>query len=81
MTQVTLASIAYVATQASPVFISSEPLPLTVLQVRFALSSSATFTRSDTVTDLERFYNSILEFLEDPEEKNEVDALVVWWNR
>lgn len=64
MTQATLASIVYTATQ-----------------VRFALSSSATFTRSDTTTDSERFYNSLLEFLEDPDESAEVDNLLVWWNR
>jgi hypothetical protein len=51
------------------------------LKARFALLSSATFTRSDTVTDSERFYNSILMVLEDPDEKTEVDSLFVWWNR
>ncbi|KAG1850272.1 hypothetical protein C8R48DRAFT_750143 [Suillus tomentosus] len=33
------------------------------------------------VTDSERFYNSILEIFEDPDEKQEVDDLTVWWNR
>ncbi|KAG2092129.1 uncharacterized protein F5147DRAFT_748041 [Suillus discolor] len=33
------------------------------------------------VTDSERFYNSILDIFEDPDEKQEVDELVVWWNR
>jgi hypothetical protein len=33
------------------------------------------------VTDSERFYNSILDIFEDPEEKQEVDDLAVWWNR
>jgi hypothetical protein len=37
--------------------------------------------RSDAATDSEWFYNSLLEFLEDPDEKADVDALVVWWNR
>ncbi|KAF8223950.1 hypothetical protein L208DRAFT_1314209, partial [Tricholoma matsutake] len=63
MTQVTMASITYIATQ-----------------VRFALSSSVTFTQSDTITDSECFYNSILQFLEDADENNEVDALLIWWN-
>jgi hypothetical protein len=49
-------------------------------QVRFALLSSGTFTQSDTITDSEHFYNSILQFLEDADKKNEVDALLVWWN-
>jgi hypothetical protein len=35
----------------------------------------------DTVTDSERFYNSILDVFEDLDEKQEVDDLVVWWNR
>ncbi|KAG2103042.1 hypothetical protein BD769DRAFT_1630920 [Suillus cothurnatus] len=43
-------------------------------QVRFALTSSL-------FTDSERFYNSILDVFEDPDEKQEVDNLVVWWNR
>jgi hypothetical protein len=50
-------------------------------QVRFALTSSPVFSRTDTVTDSERFYNSILDIFEDPDEKQEVDDLVVWWNR
>jgi len=49
-------------------------------QARFALSSSAVFTRSDTTTDSERFYNSVLDLLEDQDEAKEVDDLLVWWN-
>jgi len=49
-------------------------------QVRFSLSSSLVFSRSDTVTDLEQFYNSIVELFKDPEEQEEVNALVTWWN-
>jgi hypothetical protein len=33
------------------------------------------------LTDSERFYNSILELLEDPEEKEEIEVLLQWWNR
>jgi hypothetical protein len=60
----------------------SEPQPANYssCQARFALSSSPVFTRSDTVTDSERFYNSILDLLEDPDEVKEVDDLLVWWN-
>ena len=54
---------------------------LTFFQVRFALSSAQVFSRTDLVTDSERFYNSILELLDDPEEKGEVDELMTWWNR
>ncbi|KIM76841.1 hypothetical protein PILCRDRAFT_77388 [Piloderma croceum F 1598] len=64
MTQVTSASIAYVATQ-----------------VRFALSSSPVFSRADTVTDSERFYNSVVDLFDDVEEREEVNDLLTWWNR
>ncbi|KJA14013.1 hypothetical protein HYPSUDRAFT_150876 [Hypholoma sublateritium FD-334 SS-4] len=50
-------------------------------QARFALSACSTFSRTDTTTDSERFYNSILELLEDPEETAEIDILLAWWNR
>ena len=43
--------------------------------------SSPIFLHTDTVTDSERFYNSLLELFEDPDEKQEVDELQVWWNR
>jgi hypothetical protein len=49
-------------------------------QLRFALSSCSVFCRSDTVTDSERFYDSVLDFLDDPEEKVEVGDLLNWWN-
>jgi hypothetical protein len=39
------------------------------------------FSRTDTVTDSERFYNSVLELLEDDDEKEEVQELMIWWNR
>lgn len=52
-----------------------------VIQARFALMSCPTFTRSDTVTDSERFYNSVLDFLEDPDEQEVVNDLMVWWNQ
>ncbi|KIM50837.1 hypothetical protein SCLCIDRAFT_33953 [Scleroderma citrinum Foug A] len=43
--------------------------------------SSPVFSRTDTVTDLEQFYNSLLELFEDSDEKQEVNELLVWWNR
>ncbi|KAG1777572.1 hypothetical protein EV702DRAFT_969467 [Suillus placidus] len=64
MNVVTLASLAYIATQ-----------------VRFALSSSSVFSRTDTSTDSETFYHSLLDLLEDPEECKEVDELLIWWNQ
>ncbi|KAL4065286.1 hypothetical protein J3A83DRAFT_4360544 [Scleroderma citrinum] len=50
-------------------------------QVQFLLMSSPVFSHMDTVTDSEWFYNSLLELFEDPDEKQEVDELLVWWNR
>ena len=51
------------------------------LQVRFSISSSPVFSRTDLATDSERFYNSILDLLEDPDEQEEVGDLTAWWNR
>jgi hypothetical protein len=50
-------------------------------QVRFALSSALVFTRSDTAFDSVRFYNSLMAFLEDPDEEEEVNELLVFWNQ
>jgi hypothetical protein len=49
--------------------------------VRFALTSSPVFSRTDTVTDSETFYSSILDIFDDPEEQEEVKDLLSWWNR
>lgn len=49
-------------------------------QLRFALSSSSVFCRTDTSTDSERFYESVLDFLDHPDEQNEVRDLLNWWN-
>jgi len=47
----------------------------------FLLYAGLLFSCTDHVTDSERFYNSILELLEDLEERDEVDQLMAWWNR
>ncbi|KIJ92352.1 hypothetical protein K443DRAFT_135315 [Laccaria amethystina LaAM-08-1] len=47
-------------------------------QARFALASAAVFSRSDTVTDSERFYNSVLELLDDVDQIEEVNK-VSWY--
>ncbi|KAG2090477.1 uncharacterized protein F5147DRAFT_748222 [Suillus discolor] len=49
------------------------------MQVRFSLSSSSVFLHTDTVTDSENFYHSILDLLEDPDESEEVADLMTWW--
>jgi len=38
------------------------------------------FCRTDTTTDSKGFYNSILAFLNDPDEKDDVSELLDWWN-
>ncbi|KJA12894.1 hypothetical protein HYPSUDRAFT_107432, partial [Hypholoma sublateritium FD-334 SS-4] len=50
-------------------------------QARFALSSCSVFSRTDTVTDSERFYSSLLDMLQEPDEVAEINALLAWWNR
>ncbi|KAF8834343.1 hypothetical protein BDN67DRAFT_992683 [Paxillus ammoniavirescens] len=50
-------------------------------QTRFVLSSAQVFSRPDLVTDSECFYGSIVELLDDPKGKDEVDQLLTWWNR
>jgi Family of unknown function (DUF6698) len=50
-------------------------------QVRFALTSSPVFSKGDKVTDSERFYNSVLDLFNDPDEKAEVDEILTWWNQ
>ncbi|KAH6913749.1 hypothetical protein BKA70DRAFT_1095841 [Coprinopsis sp. MPI-PUGE-AT-0042] len=84
MNSVTKASIAYVATQATIwrySVLDFGPDELRFSKVRFALSSTQTFSRADEEMDSETFYNSIIEFLEDPEEQKEADSLVEWWNK
>ncbi|KAG2097499.1 uncharacterized protein F5147DRAFT_747452 [Suillus discolor] len=51
------------------------------MQIRFSLSSSSVFSRTDTVMDSENFYHSILDLLEDPDESAEVGDLMTWWTR
>ncbi|KAH6897566.1 hypothetical protein BKA70DRAFT_1438169 [Coprinopsis sp. MPI-PUGE-AT-0042] len=50
-------------------------------QVGFGLSSSPVFSRTDLITDSESFYVSIITLLEDPEEQDEVQELLKWWDR
>ncbi|KAL4070463.1 hypothetical protein J3A83DRAFT_4358645 [Scleroderma citrinum] len=44
-------------------------------------SDFSVFLCMDTVMDSEQFYNFLLELFEDPGEKQEVNELLVWWNR
>ncbi|KAG1891539.1 uncharacterized protein F5891DRAFT_964425, partial [Suillus fuscotomentosus] len=68
---VTQGSLAYIATQA-------RTFDCTCF---LSLISSSVFSRTDTVTDSENFYHSILDLLEDPDESEEVADLMTWWTR
>ena len=82
MRVVTKASLAYVATQVRSIIdICCAFIRFFLMQACFSLTSAQVFSRTDHVTDSERFYNSILELLEDPEERDEVNQLMTWWNR
>ena len=79
---VTKASIAYIMTQVmSSMFFSDIVILIHCTQTCFALTSTQVFSCTNHVTDSKHFYNSVLELLDDPEEKEEVDQLTVWWNR
>ncbi|KAH6880216.1 hypothetical protein BKA70DRAFT_1239012 [Coprinopsis sp. MPI-PUGE-AT-0042] len=60
--------------------VTKASLAYVATQVRFALSSATVFSRTDEEMDSEAFYNSVIEFLEDPEEQEEASALLDWWN-
>ncbi|KAJ3540108.1 hypothetical protein NMY22_g4446 [Coprinellus aureogranulatus] len=62
-------------------FVTIPSIAYIATQVRFALSSAPTFSRTDTVTDSEYFYFLIIDLLEDPEEQEEIDSLLRWWNQ
>jgi hypothetical protein len=83
MKHVTTASVAYVATQVIKVALLALPLchVHVLLQVRFSLTSSPVFSRTDTQTDSKNFYTSVLDLLDDPDEDEEVKDLLSWWNR
>ncbi|KAI0742042.1 hypothetical protein C8Q80DRAFT_1110812 [Daedaleopsis nitida] len=49
--------------------------------VRFVLSSASSFNRADVQTDSELFYNSLYIFIVDPAERENLNHLIVWWNR
>ena len=49
--------------------------------MRFALGSAHTFSRRDTVSDSERFYLTLYDFLTDPEEGERIAELLEWWDQ
>ncbi|KAF8840532.1 hypothetical protein BDN67DRAFT_980964 [Paxillus ammoniavirescens] len=56
-------------------------LAYVAMQARFALNSAQVFSCIDLITNSEHFYNSILELLNNPDERDKVDQLMGWWNR
>lgn len=79
MRSVSKASIAYVATQVCRM--KSSLVSHWSLAGSICIIVGTVFSRTDLITDSERFYISILDLLSDPEEKEEVDLLLLWWNR
>jgi len=82
------ASIAYIATQVCIILFfevldsyESSTLRPPHSQAQFALSLSAVFSRTDIVTNSQRFYDSILNLFKDVEEREEVEDLIDWWNQ
>ncbi|KAF8838676.1 hypothetical protein BDN67DRAFT_991205 [Paxillus ammoniavirescens] len=61
--------------------VTKAPIGYVATQTRFALTSAQVFSHTDLVTDSEHFYCSVVELLEDPEEKDEVNQFLMWWNR
>lgn len=49
--------------------------------MRFALGTRGTFSSKDTIADSQTFYNVILAFLNHPDELENVNELIVWWNK
>lgn len=81
MTHITAASITYITTQVWMNRCTFKQTDIHVSQVRFALSSTMVFSWTNTVTDSEHFYNSVLDYFEDIDEQQEVQELLIWWNR
>ncbi|KAI0315397.1 hypothetical protein OF83DRAFT_1062214 [Amylostereum chailletii] len=65
----------------SMIRVTKASLAYIATQARFGLHSANTFSCTNSVVDSETFYRTILDLLEDPEEKEEVDTLLAWWNR
>ncbi|KAG6810629.1 hypothetical protein H0H92_011063 [Tricholoma furcatifolium] len=56
-------------------------LVYTATQLRFALSSASSWSRTDRVTDSETFYSSLLDTLNDPGNSLPVAELLAWWDQ
>ncbi|KAG1827667.1 hypothetical protein EV424DRAFT_1471490 [Suillus variegatus] len=56
-------------------------LAYVAMQVRFSISLLSMFSCTNTVTNSENFYHSILDLLEDPDESKEVTDLMTWWTQ
>lgn len=52
-----------------------------IYQVRFALSTAEVFIWNNPDDDPLGFYNGLMNFLEDPEEEEEVGNLLRFWNQ
>lgn len=80
MEKVTVASLAYVATQVSPPT-RRHRTRLMWLQLRFTLSSSPVFARTDLVTDSENFYGTVIKQFNKKQYLPRVADLLKWWDK
>ncbi|KZP06774.1 hypothetical protein FIBSPDRAFT_763898, partial [Athelia psychrophila] len=48
--------------------------------IRFAMSSSSCFSRTDYVTDSERFYKTVMDLFNDARARTRMNELKLWWN-
>ncbi|KZP29412.1 hypothetical protein FIBSPDRAFT_908305 [Athelia psychrophila] len=48
--------------------------------IRFAISSSSCFSRTDYVTDSERFYKTVMDLFNDARARTRMNELKSWWN-
>ncbi|KAJ2925451.1 hypothetical protein H1R20_g11642, partial [Candolleomyces eurysporus] len=61
--------------------VTTASLAYVAMMVRFSLSASASFIKNDKMMEHESFFNTLLEFLEDENEGDEVSQLLDWWNQ
>ncbi|CDO76978.1 hypothetical protein BN946_scf184298.g5 [Trametes cinnabarina] len=52
-----------------------------IIQVHFALSSTAIFNKNAKTNDSIVFYRSLVEYFEEPRYASPVNELLAWWNR
>ncbi|TFK27440.1 hypothetical protein FA15DRAFT_586202, partial [Coprinopsis marcescibilis] len=60
--------------------VTLESLAYVAMHVKFTLSATTSFQLAEAVEESQKFYDHLLKFLRDPADKEEVNALLEWWN-